>query len=123
MALTVIQPVEFPFRLDLFEFCTEELQAELAPNRAAAQVAEEEILRIKAAKAKASRGPAAQEEDAKMEVETAEEKKELVLKNDTGLYDLVAVVSHRGRSAEGGHYVAWVKYTEGLNHFLLRAIH
>ena len=27
---------------------------------------------------------------------------------DTGNYELVAVVTHKGRSAEGGHYVGWV---------------
>merc|ERR1712110_961863 len=26
---------------------------------------------------------------------------------DTGVYDLMAVVSHQGRSADGGHYVCW----------------
>lgn len=29
--------------------------------------------------------------------------------NDTALYELTAVVSHRGRDADGGHYVAWIK--------------
>ena len=27
---------------------------------------------------------------------------------DTGNFELVAVITHKGRSAEGGHYVAWV---------------
>lgn len=27
---------------------------------------------------------------------------------DTGNYELVAVITHKGRSADGGHYVAWV---------------
>lgn len=27
---------------------------------------------------------------------------------DTGNYQLVAVVTHKGRSADGGHYVGWV---------------
>ncbi len=30
----------------------------------------------------------------------------------TGLYDLAAIVTHSGRSAEGGHYVAWVRRGE-----------
>jgi len=29
------------------------------------------------------------------------------------MYDLVAVVAHQGRSAEGGHYIGWVKFAEG----------
>lgn len=31
------------------------------------------------------------------------------LVNRTGLYELCAIVSHQGRSADGGHYVAWVR--------------
>lgn len=27
---------------------------------------------------------------------------------DTGAYQLVGVVTHKGRSAEGGHYIGWV---------------
>jgi len=27
----------------------------------------------------------------------------------TGVYELYAVLSHKGRSADSGHYVAWVK--------------
>ena len=27
---------------------------------------------------------------------------------NTGNYELVAIVTHKGRSADGGHYVGWV---------------
>ena len=27
---------------------------------------------------------------------------------DTGNYQLIAVVTHKGRSADGGHYIGWV---------------
>jgi len=27
---------------------------------------------------------------------------------DTGNYELVALVTHKGRSADGGHYISWV---------------
>merc|ERR1719384_1570989 len=29
---------------------------------------------------------------------------------DTGYYELVAIVSHKGRTADGGHYVGWTKH-------------
>ena len=29
--------------------------------------------------------------------------------NKTGLYELFGSLTHQGRTAEGGHYVAWVK--------------
>lgn len=31
----------------------------------------------------------------------------------TGIYELVAVLTHKGRSADSGHYVAWVKQEKG----------
>mgnify|MGYP002775761652 CR=1 FL=1 len=31
----------------------------------------------------------------------------------TGYYDLAAVLTHKGRSADSGHYVAWVKQESG----------
>ncbi|ONM63090.1 ubiquitin-specific protease 7 [Zea mays] len=31
----------------------------------------------------------------------------------TGVYDLVAVLTHKGRSADSGHYVGWVKQDDG----------
>ena len=34
----------------------------------------------------------------------------------TGIYDLVAVLTHKGRSADSGHYVAWVKQEKWLVH-------
>ncbi len=27
---------------------------------------------------------------------------------DTGTYQLIGVVTHKGRSADGGHYIGWV---------------
>lgn len=34
------------------------------------------------------------------------------LVNNTGMYELFAIVSHKGRSADGGHYIGYVKETE-----------
>ena len=31
----------------------------------------------------------------------------------TGFYSLVALVTHKGRYADGGHYVSYVKQTDG----------
>jgi len=31
----------------------------------------------------------------------------------TGFYDLTAVLTHKGRSADSGHYVSWVKRDDG----------
>lgn len=39
----------------------------------------------------------------------------------TGVYDLVAVLTHKGRSADSGHYVAWVKQENGQFLFLKKS--
>ncbi|KAL6496982.1 deubiquitinating enzyme [Orobanche gracilis] len=56
-------------------------------------------------------GPSSGSEDSKSapgEGVPSEKEKHL-----TGVYDLVAVLTHKGRSADSGHYVAWVKQENG----------
>eukprot|EP01028_Stygiella_incarcerata_P000674 TRINITY_DN1103_c0_g2_i1.p1 TRINITY_DN1103_c0_g2~~TRINITY_DN1103_c0_g2_i1.p1 ORF type:complete len:439 (-),score=125.36 TRINITY_DN1103_c0_g2_i1:185-1501(-) len=36
------------------------------------------------------------------------------LKIDTGLYELCAVITHKGRYAHAGHYISWVKQDDGV---------
>ena len=38
---------------------------------------------------------------------------------ETGNYELVAVLTHKGRSADSGHYVSWIHKTGGFNNFLM----
>jgi ubiquitin carboxyl-terminal hydrolase 14 len=33
--------------------------------------------------------------------------------NNSGYYELVGVMSHKGRSSDSGHYVAWVRGRDG----------
>jgi len=40
------------------------------------------------------------------------------LVNETGFYELVAVITHKGLSADGGHYVSWIK-DDANNRWLL----
>jgi len=61
-----------------------------------------------------------EKKDDKMEVEKKEEKKEekkiLEFKeiegNSTAWYELCGVITHKGRSADSGHYVSWVKQND-----------
>lgn len=39
--------------------------------------------------------------------------------NNSGYYELQAVLTHQGRSSSSGHYVAWVKHKQGTNLQLL----
>lgn len=110
MKAKIVKPVEFPFMLDLYEFCSDELKAKLGPNRKILQEIEEKKLQQVTKKLK---------EDGKSEITKEEAKKndQLVVLdpskfvNETGMYELFAVLTHKGRIADGGHYVAWVKET------------
>ena len=33
--------------------------------------------------------------------------------NNSGYYELLAVLTHQGRSSSSGHYVGWVRHREG----------
>ena len=57
-------------------------------------------------------------EQALKDAQEADENKEMVQywfeddlgSNNSGYYELQAVLTHKGRSSNSGHYVAWVKY-------------
>ena len=34
--------------------------------------------------------------------------------NNSGFYELMAVLTHKGRSSSSGHYVGWVKHVSGI---------
>jgi ubiquitin carboxyl-terminal hydrolase 14 len=42
----------------------------------------------------------------------------LTLVNDSGKYELIAVLTHKGRSADSGHYIGWVKQEDGIYLFV-----
>ena len=42
--------------------------------------------------------------------------------NNSGYYELQAVLTHQGRSSSSGHYVAWVKHKQGTKLQLLFVI-
>ena len=106
----ICRPVEFPVKFDVYEFCTEDLQRNITVTRNEIKAAEDAIIFNKDAVP-----PAAGESEAKSETpeNVAMEDVPTTFENDTGLYELTGVISHQGRSAEGGHYVAWVKQPNG----------
>ncbi|EUB61430.1 Ubiquitin hydrolase [Echinococcus granulosus] len=102
--------VKFPLSLDLFEFCTKELQAKLLPQREKARA--EDDAEAMAAKSRKITNASKQEKPP-----NPEDNPELydpywlgddLGSNNTGFYELQGVVSHQGRMSMG-HYVAWVK--------------
>jgi len=133
----ILRQVNFPKVFDLFEFCTDELKTSLlqgrnldSKNREA-----EDAIRLAGLDEEQKRKTAADSGDVEMRDE--EEKKEEAPKLvgamakaakvqeeikahddllyrpfnsglDTGQYQLTGVVTHKGRSADGGHYIGWV---------------
>jgi ubiquitin carboxyl-terminal hydrolase 14 len=128
----VMKPVAFHSTLDVYEFCTPEIQKVLKVARDKAAAAEEDRINKKlkgelqdeAMDVAAEGDGAAAKNDVEMEeAEDADLQAALALSMEPaqppvgpglpsefqGVYDLFAVVTHKGRDADGGHYMAWVK--------------
>lgn len=122
----VMKPVAFNGILDVFEFCSEKVKKELKKSRDKALQEEEDRINKKL------KGEV--EDDTKMETDEGKSEnneEDAALKaalamsmqgdnapepvgpglpaNFQGQYELFAVVTHKGRDADGGHYMAWVK--------------
>lgn len=115
----VLKDVKFQTKLDLYDFCTEELQKQLAPMREKFRKYEENEVEQKVKQAK--------------NVEKSKRVKyaltrtglpigakaepfwfpEDIGSNNSGYYDLQGVITHQGRSSNSGHYVAWIKLKPG----------
>ncbi|EPY25823.1 ubiquitin carboxyl-terminal hydrolase 14 [Strigomonas culicis] len=102
----ILKPITFPITLDVAHLCTEELNKEMKPMRQTiGERRDKEVERRK-------RGRAEQVEPE----EAVSEVVPLELHNESGYYELCGVISHKGRSSDGGHYVYWGK--KG-NHWLI----
>jgi len=111
----ILRKVKFPLELDVTDFCTEELKNKFSPlkNRLLELEKEKESSKNK--------GKGKLDQDSKTDetanVEELEDLKKLidpdlakdVGANVSGLYDLCAILTHIGRSAESGHYIGWVR--------------
>ena len=121
----ILRNVAFPRVLDLFEFAADELKEQLLPSRT------RELEQSEAAKRDAQEAYEKFKKDNQKEAEDnyklyrqfkEEQKKTDDLEHDqrlwgklgegqaTGNYELVGVITHKGRSSDSGHYVAWLQY-------------
>ncbi|KAL7530810.1 hypothetical protein ACHAXR_006639 [Thalassiosira sp. AJA248-18] len=132
----VMKPVSFQGVLDVYEFCSDKAKKVLKVARDKAAREEEDRvakkLRGEDEDKKEGDGDAKMEEEGKEGAATGgddEEEMDEELKaalamsvepeqspvgpglppNFQGLYELFAVVTHKGRDADGGHYMGWVK--------------
>ncbi|RKO97100.1 hypothetical protein CXG81DRAFT_13055 [Caulochytrium protostelioides] len=113
----ILKRVQFPKVLDMTELCTPELRAKLAPAKALLQKRDEAA--AEARKQKKARTETADGTDLISQFKAqARLLRELGVDDDvirdvgcnpSGIYDLVAVLTHKGLGANSGHYMAWVK--------------
>jgi ubiquitin carboxyl-terminal hydrolase 14 len=128
----VMKPVTFNSILDVYEFCSETVKKELKKSRDKALKVEEERINKKLkgeseeldkmdtdeAKAGDDEEDAALKAAMAMSMQSEDEAPAPVgpglPSNFQGHYELFAVVTHKGRDADGGHYMAWVKASNNV---------
>ncbi|KAE8734220.1 Ubiquitin carboxyl-terminal hydrolase 6 [Hibiscus syriacus] len=119
----ILRKVDYPLELDIYDLCSDELRKQLEGPRQILRNNEGGKLGLKAnekissskdddVKMTGAEGSsnASGESSVTISQEGVPSEKETRL---TGIYDLVAVLTHKGRSADSGHYVAWVKQESG----------
>lgn len=104
----IVKPIEFPLVLDLYDLCSDDLKPQLEPNRKKLQEIEDQ--KVEAKKQKKEENPKDEAEPMVIQQPTPVGPEGYT--NNTGLYELFAVLTHKGRMADSGHYVAWVKEAE-----------
>lgn len=104
----VLRDVAFPSVLDTFELCTDEYKNKLKETREKMRLDREEEMKKKKEEQLNNLG-----QQAKKQKTEETDKTPLYQVNDSGWFELCAVVTHKGRAANEGHYVAWVKNDAG----------
>ncbi|TNN67571.1 Ubiquitin carboxyl-terminal hydrolase 14 [Liparis tanakae] len=101
----VLKDVKFPLMLDVYELCTAEVQEKMLPIRSKFKEIEDMTLEQQQKKLLKKTDPS------KVKYEPFSFPDDLG-SNNSGFYDLQAVLTHQGRSSSSGHYVGWVKRKE-----------
>lgn len=114
----ITRKVAFSSSFDLYDCCTDSLKSEISSARLKKKNQDDAELEAerKAAEGNASSSTAADKSgdvemkpaDADVDMKPSDDIEVL----DTGYYELVSIVSHKGRTADGGHYVAWALHTK-----------
>jgi len=121
----IMRPVSFTDTLDVFPYCNSELQAAIKANRDKfGERVDIKTTEDEPEEKKAKMDVEEPDEDLaaalalSMEDDSAVKNRELLEscgldKDFQGHYELFAIVTHKGRSADGGHYMGWVKREDG----------
>jgi len=107
----VLKDIKFPVMLDMFDMCSKELQDKLRPARTEFK-AYEDWLVDQATKVKGKNRTEAERAEREAQDNADHEDwsfSDDVGSNNSGYYVLQAVLTHKGRSSNSGHYVGWVR--------------
>lgn len=104
----ILKDIKFPISLDVFELCTAELQQKLIPMRSKFKEHEDRLCELKVVNQKSAGDEKKDEKEDDKYVYPTYFKDDLG-SNNSGFYELQAVLTHKGRSSSSGHYVAWIK--------------
>ncbi|EKF29760.1 ubiquitin hydrolase, putative [Trypanosoma cruzi marinkellei] len=103
----ILKPVSFPLVLDTFTLCTDALKESMQEERGKVLARrDKELERRRQVRQKTQFDVTTNPEEMSTEV-TADDVN--TIGNKSGYYELCGVISHKGRSAESGHYVFWGK--------------
>ncbi|XP_064111774.1 ubiquitin carboxyl-terminal hydrolase 14-like [Macrobrachium nipponense] len=103
----ILKDVKFPMVLDVFELCTEDLQKRLLPNREKYKDMEEREIEEERAMKRGKPGAVISKPKTRSLPFSFEDD---LGSNNSGFYQLQAVLTHQGRSSSSGHYVSWIRW-------------
>ncbi|KAE9418193.1 hypothetical protein Angca_009008 [Angiostrongylus cantonensis] len=105
----ILKDVKFPMILDLHDMCTPDLQDKLIPQRDAVKKEEDaKIERMRKQKVEGADPKDVEDDGIPLPFSFPDDEGS----NNSGFYELKAVITHKGRSSNSGHYVAWVRMDE-----------
>lgn len=107
----ILKDIKFTLKLDVFDLCTPELQNRLLPARNKFKEVDDAIVAESEKKLKK------RDTESESQKETSKYRHpysfpEDVGSNNSGFYELQAVLTHKGRSSSSGHYIGWIRRKE-----------
>jgi ubiquitin carboxyl-terminal hydrolase 14 len=128
----ILRKVKYPLEFDATELCTPELQNKFSKAKAKMKEVEDKKIQKKRDEkrrkldSESKDQPSSSSSSSAMVVDQSPDDDKVDWKeyldpdlvndigcNPTGQYELCAVLTHVGRSADSGHYIGWVKKGEG----------
>lgn len=113
----ILRAVKYPLTFDITEYCSKECKANLTGVHKKLICEADEKLGLDSVVGAAKKKKEAEEKKSDDAMDTdAEEKQggEIVTSgSSSGKYELFAVITHKGRDADSGHYIGWVKQASG----------